>query len=220
MKKFLIITIILSAIVLHGCNKSNTVSPSLVSSGLQNNSSISDTSSGTQNDILPTALTGNVVSGAILSGESYTVILTGHSLVYKHLFHITIPKNLLVWTNEYQSYEIFRLDFSKDFTPAAWFQGYFKVFVEPVVGWRKDINDQAKCTQGKYDEGVLAKKTTKIMIQGKPIYITISDSSFMQRKRSQGDLCFVENNIIYTVSVGSYDKPYIQKILNSFQFLN
>ena len=220
MKNFLIISMILSAIVLPWCNKSNTVSPSLISSWIQNNSSISNTSSWTQKDISPTTLTGNVASWAILTGESYTAILTGNSLIYNNLFHVTIPKNLLVWTNENQSYEIFRLDFSKDFALDTWSQWSFQVFVIAVVGWRKDINDEAKCTQWKYDEWVLTKKTTKTIIQWKPVYITLSDFSYMHRKWSQWDLCFVDNNIMYTISLGSYTKQYIQKILNSFQFLN
>ena len=176
----------------------------------------------------PLISTWNVFSWAIISWSNYFVIITWNRLVYSGLFSIAIPKNLQIRTNEYQWAEIIRLDFGKDALPDSWSEWYFKLYVEDVPSRKKENNDKDKCVLGEYDEWVISNKTTTKSIGDKTIFMTkltyyvmaAPELDIKEKKREQWDLCFLNNGIIYRISVWSYDKIHIQQTLDSFQFIN
>ena len=67
--------------------------------------------------------------------------------------------------------------------------------------WRKQGDGIYRCTFGNYDEDVTSKNTITKRKNGKEFYITYANFSAFNKKRRQGDLCFVDNDLIYTISI-------------------
>ena len=172
-------------------------------------------------------LTWNILSWAMISWSNYFVSITWGHLIYSGLFSIMIPKNLQIRTNKYQWAEIIRLDLEKDSLPDSRTKWYFKFYVENIPSRKKENNDKDKCILGEYDEWVIFNKTITKTIDDKTVFITkltyyvaaAPELDIIEKKWEQWDLCFLNNDIIYRVSVWSYDKIFIQKILDSFQFI-
>jgi hypothetical protein len=163
--------------------------------------------------------TGNTLSWWLIQWKGYSVEISWGILTYTNLFSISIPENLLIWTNEYQWSEIIRLDFSVNTQPDIWTQWYFKLFVEHVPARKSSYTNKEKCVSGEYEDGVISTITTSKNIKQQEVYLTNINFSAQSKNRDQRDVCFINNDIIYTLSIWSYDNVFLQKIVNSFDIL-
>ncbi len=161
----------------------------------------------------------DIGSWTSISWVKYTILISWNKLIYEWFFSISIPKYLL--SREYTNNGMERLSFT-DVTK----EKYLTLTTTAVDWWRIGQNDKDRCALDRYDEGVISNKTIEKVIQGKNIYITnlifyvpaAPEIDITERKRAESDLCFVDNNVIYIMSVWGYDNAYIQRILNSLHF--
>lgn len=162
----------------------------------------------------------SLIKSVNISWVQYNILVSWNIFNYSWLFTVSLPKNLTLRAQIYQPTEGIRLDFFVDSTNYNRKQWYFKLFVEPIVSWRKEFNDQDKCIYGNYDESIESKNTKIKIVNGIETYITSVDLTAMDNKRKQWDLCFIHDNFIYMISIGGYDRTYINQIINSFKFIN
>ena len=151
-----------------------------------------------------------------------SLIISWNIITSSWLFTINFPKNLLFTIhntlNQWRYQET--LETYKDSWKNSRKSGYIKIFVENIPDWKKALNDEDKCVFGNYDEYVISKKTIKKAQKNKDIYTTYLSFSTIDNKRRQWDLCFIDNNLIYTVSVWWYSQTNINHILDSFTFID
>lgn len=167
-------------------------------------------------------ITWNTASGTTISLYYPSLTISWNTIISNWLFTIQFPTNLV-----FQIYDTLgqwrykeKLDLYVDSWKESRKNGYIKVFVEIIPDWKKELSDEDKCVFGNYDENIVSKKTIKKQWKNKDIYITYVTFSAMNNVRKQGDLCFIKNNLIYTVSVWWYNQSSIENILHSFTFLD
>ncbi len=167
-------------------------------------------------------ITWNTTSGTNISSYYPSLSVSWNTIISNWLFTIQFPTNLVFQMHDTLGQWRYkeRLDLYIDSWKESRKNGYVKVFVENIPDWRKELSNEDKCIFSNYDENIVSKKTIKKQWSNKDIYLTYVTFSAMNNVRKQGDLCFIKNNLIYTVSVWWYDQSSIENILTSFTFLD
>ena len=162
-----------------------------------------------------------IATQSILTPQK-SLMISWHILIYSWLFTITTPTNLPFQKHiiDSQSRYIEKLNLSTDSENRDQKNGYFHFFVEPIADWKKEFSDKDKCIFGNYDENITSKTTLTETKDNKEIYITNVIFSAFDTTWKQWDLCFIDHNLIYTLSVWGYTENYIKNIINSFSLTN
>ncbi len=167
-------------------------------------------------------ITWNTISETIIPSYYPSLTVSWNTIISSWLFTIIFPMNLWFQTHDTLGQWRYkeRLDLYIDSWKESRKNGYVKIFIESIPERRKELSDKDKCIFGNYDESILSKKTITKQWSNKEIYTTYVTFSVLDNTRKQWDLCFIDNDLIYTISVWWYTTTYINSIIDSFTFLD
>lgn len=207
--RYIFAILILICIILMWCDRS----------GLQQRWSIETwwNTQSSQETIKQETFSAGEISGHTVFWKDRNIVISSGYLTYDNTFVIELPQNITKRAYNNDSTEWFSLSEDKNInfiTYTAWNTGW----------WRSEMTIREICTPD-YQEWINYKpQTNKIMQDDKEYFITyaifdISGPDAPPAKNYQAEICFVQNGLRYTLSIGS-SKAYRKDIVKSFHFLN
>jgi len=172
------------------------------------------------------SLYGNILSGINISWKYSGIKNSWNTLYYDNIFAI-----ILLESSQERSYEANYSPIVNKYTERLWIENSENNSISirnhsidriKSLQW-KDSLDKELCTPH-YEEWINYKpKTIEKILWNKKIYITyatfnVSGPDMEPFKNYQAEICFVQNDRIYTITIGD-NKKYRKDIVEAFKFL-